>query len=228
MRRAGPIVAVGVMVVVAGCGSDRPSGGSAVEVGNAVNYGSYGTTAEIDCADGKALNVGGSNNTLTVRGRCTSVNVGGADNKITLDNVEDDLAVVGLNNTVVYKAGDPTVSNLGTGTLNATLAADQVLISGSDRLIDLDIHLVLADPNSLLNWAVGDAWTVWNWGSITSGNRQLSIASLNAPTLPGGLIWDTTQLNTNGTILIAYVPEPSRALLFLLAITLVAQRRRRE
>lgn len=115
MRRAGPIVAVGVMVVVAGCGSDRPSGGSAVEVGNAVNYGSYGTTAEIDCADGKALNVGGSNNTLTVRGRCTSVNVGGADNKITLDNVEDDLAVVGLNNTVVYKAGDPTVSNLGTG-----------------------------------------------------------------------------------------------------------------
>jgi fibronectin-binding autotransporter adhesin len=133
-----------------------------------------------------------------------------------------------LSSTGAFEARFDLFSNLGTGTLNATLAADQVLISGGDRLIDLDIHLVLADPNSLLNWAVGDAWTLWNWGSITSGNRQLSIASVNAPTLPGGLIWDTTQLNTTGAIFIAYVPEPSRALLFLLAITLVAQRRRRE
>ena len=86
---------------------------------------------------------------------------------------------------------------------------------------------MLADPNSLLNWAVGDAWTLWNWGSITSGNRQLSIASLNAPALPGGLMWDTTQLNTTGAILIAYVPEPSRALLLLFATTLLACRRRR-
>ncbi len=115
MRCAGLIVAVGMAVAAAGCGAHRPAAGSAVEVGNTLNYGSYGTTAQIDCADGKALNVGGSNNTLTVRGRCTSVNVGGADNKITLDAVEHDLAVVGLNNTVVYQAGDPKVSDLGTG-----------------------------------------------------------------------------------------------------------------
>ena len=114
MRRAGLIVAVGMAVTAAGCGSDRPAG-SSVEVGNTINYGSYGTTAQIDCADGKALNVGGSNNTLTVHGRCSSVNIGGADNKITLDTVEQDLAVVGLNNTVVYKGGEPTVSNMGTG-----------------------------------------------------------------------------------------------------------------
>ncbi len=115
MRRAGLIVAVGMVVTTIGCGSGRPAPGSAVEVANTINYGSYGTTAQIDCAGGKALNVGGSNNTLTVHGRCTSVNVGGADNKITLDAVEQDLSVVGLNNTVIYKAGDPTVSNLGNG-----------------------------------------------------------------------------------------------------------------
>lgn len=114
MRRAGLIVAVGMAVTAAGCGSDRPAG-SSVQVGNTINYGSYGTTAQIDCGDGKALNVGGSNNTLTVHGRCTSVNVGGADNRITLETVEQDLSVVGLNNTVIYQAGDPTVSNLGTG-----------------------------------------------------------------------------------------------------------------
>ena len=42
--------------------------GAQVEVGNTINYGSFGTTADIDCADGKSLNVGGSNNTLTVHG----------------------------------------------------------------------------------------------------------------------------------------------------------------
>ena len=120
MRRARRLLTAGVAVVaLAGCGSDgggsATSTGAQVEVGNTINYGSYGTTAQIDCADGKALNVGGSNNTLTVHGRCSSVNIGGADNKITLDTVEQDLAVVGLNNTVVYKGGEPTVSNLGTG-----------------------------------------------------------------------------------------------------------------
>ena len=83
--------------------------------GNTINYGSFGTTAEIDCADGRALNVGGSNNVLTVRGSCSAVNVGGADNKLTVDTIDLDLSVVGLNNTVVYRSGQPRVNNLGTG-----------------------------------------------------------------------------------------------------------------
>jgi len=89
--------------------------GAQVEVGNTINYGSFGTTADIDCADGKSLNVGGSNNTLTVKGTCASVNIGGADNKITFDSVDQELSVVGLNNTVTYKAGDPKVEDLGSG-----------------------------------------------------------------------------------------------------------------
>src|SRR3979409_1305381 len=89
--------------------------GAQVEVGNTINYGSVGTTADIDCADGKSLNVGGSNNTLTVKGTCSSVNVGGADNKITFEKVDKDISVVGVNNTVTYKTGDPKVSDLGSG-----------------------------------------------------------------------------------------------------------------
>ncbi len=85
-------------------------------MGNTINYGSFGTTTEIDCADGKSLNVGGSNNTLTVKGSCASVNIGGADNKIVFEKVDKELSVVGLNNTVTYKGGDPKVNNLGTGT----------------------------------------------------------------------------------------------------------------
>jgi hypothetical protein len=121
----GAAVALVAVIGLAGCGSESNdtnsptvtagSSGAQVEIGNTINYGSFGTTADIDCADGKALNVGGSNNTLTVKGTCASVNVGGADNKITLDKIDKNLSVVGLNNTVTYKDGDPKVDNLGSG-----------------------------------------------------------------------------------------------------------------
>ena len=126
MRCARPGVLLAVPVIaLAGCGcrgSDTTSptatagtSGAQVEVGNTINYGSFGTTADIDCADGKSLNVGGSNNTLTVLGTCSSVKIGGADNKITFDKIDKELSVVGLNNTVTYKDGDPKVDNLGSG-----------------------------------------------------------------------------------------------------------------
>nr|WP_307857383.1 DUF3060 domain-containing protein [Mycobacterium sp. SM1] len=91
------------------------------EVGNMLNYGSVGTTAELDCADGKSLNVGGGNNTLTVKGTCSSVTIAGMDNKITIDKVDKQLTVTGINNTVTYKAGAPKVDNLGSGnTINGS------------------------------------------------------------------------------------------------------------
>jgi hypothetical protein len=127
--RACSVRLVGVALVsaalgLAGCGSDgkkQPAtatagtSGAQVEIANTINYGSFGTTADIDCGQGKSLNVGGSNNTLTVKGTCDSVNIGGADNKITLEKVDTDISVVGLNNTVTYKAGDPKVDDLGSG-----------------------------------------------------------------------------------------------------------------
>ncbi len=89
--------------------------GAQVEVGNTIYYGSFGTTADVDCGDGKSLNVGGSNNTLTVGGTCSSLIVGGADNKITLDTVRNEINVVGWNNTVIYRAGDPSIDDVGSG-----------------------------------------------------------------------------------------------------------------
>ncbi|MGV0741140.1 DUF3060 domain-containing protein [Mycolicibacterium sp. XJ870] len=110
---------------LAACGSDSQdtntpsatagSSGINVEVGNTINYGSVGTTADIDCADGKSLNVGGANNNLTVTGTCANVNIGGSDNTITIDRIDKDLAVVGLNNTVTYRDGDPKINDTGSG-----------------------------------------------------------------------------------------------------------------
>jgi hypothetical protein len=34
---------------------------------------------------------------------------------VTLDNVETEISVVGIDNTVVYKGGDPKVEDLGSG-----------------------------------------------------------------------------------------------------------------
>ncbi len=69
------------------------------EINNTINDGTFGKTDTLDCADGKSLNIGGSKNTLTVKGRCASVIIGGDDNKITFDKVDTELTVAGLNNT---------------------------------------------------------------------------------------------------------------------------------
>lgn len=118
----------GVMAAViglAGCSSskdtDQTDGDTSssdkttaqLEIGNTINYGSVGTTTDLDCADGKSLNVGGSNNTLTVKGTCESVRVVGSDNTVTIEKVDKDLDVLGINNTVTYNDGDPNVDDHG-------------------------------------------------------------------------------------------------------------------
>lgn len=91
------------------------STGAQFDIGNTINYTSLGTTTTLDCGDGKSLNVGGSNNILTVKGTCGTVSIGGADNKLTIDKIDKHLNVVGFNNTITYKDGDPKVENLGSG-----------------------------------------------------------------------------------------------------------------
>jgi len=118
--KSGLLGLIGVSLVLlcsTGCNSNgkNDSAKATAEVGNTINYGSFGTTTDLDCGDGKSLNVGGSNNTLTITGTCASVNVGGADNKMTLDTISKDISVVGFNNTVTYKNGDPKVNDVGSG-----------------------------------------------------------------------------------------------------------------
>jgi hypothetical protein len=115
--------ALAATFALAGCGSDSKdsntptatagTSGAQVEVGNTINYGSVGTTADVDCADGKSLNVGGSNNKLTVTGTCANVNIGGTDNTISFIKVDKEITVVGLNNTITYTDGDPKIEDLG-------------------------------------------------------------------------------------------------------------------
>lgn len=124
----GSFAATVAVLGLVGCGSENDTqngdtdtatatgdNGGQIEVGNTINYGSFGTTTDLDCEDGKSLNIGGSNNTLTVRGTCDSVTVGGTDNVITLERVESDIRIVGMNNTLTYSDGEPNVDDTGQG-----------------------------------------------------------------------------------------------------------------
>ena len=107
------VAALSVATMVAGCGGEksRPYPETTATVG----YGSVGTSAQIDCAAGKSLDVTGSNNSLTVLGACWTVRVSGADNRIRLERVDGDLSVTGLNNIIDYRHGDPAVHDEGSG-----------------------------------------------------------------------------------------------------------------
>lgn len=105
-----PSVMIGLVLLVAGCGSPRE-----IPPGDLISYGSMGAKTQIDCENGKTLDISGSNNTLTVVGRCASVSIGGADNTVTLSQVDDQLIVDGLNNTVTYRDGDPKIDDAGDG-----------------------------------------------------------------------------------------------------------------
>lgn len=113
---AAPLIAV-IAAGLAGCSSknEQAPGAPVAEINNTINDGTFGATETRDCADGKSLNIGGSKNTLTVKGRCDSVVIGGDDNKISFEKVDTELIVAGLNNTVTYREGDPQVQDLGDG-----------------------------------------------------------------------------------------------------------------
>lgn len=104
-------------VGITGCGSKKQEapGPPVAETNNTINDGTFEKTDTLDCADGKSLNIGGSKNTLTVKGRCAKVIIGGDDNKISFDTVDTELIVAGLNNTVTYRDGDPQVQDMGSG-----------------------------------------------------------------------------------------------------------------
>jgi hypothetical protein len=128
---AGLMLSTAAVFGMAGCGQHNngtvPSSGTSsptpstsstgaqFDIGNTINYVSTGTTTTLDCGDGKSLNVGGFNNTLTVRGTCGTVSIGGGDNKITVDKIDKSINVVGSHNAITYKDGEPKVENLGSG-----------------------------------------------------------------------------------------------------------------
>ncbi|MDI1314012.1 autotransporter-associated beta strand repeat-containing protein, partial [Prosthecobacter sp.] len=103
-------------------------------------------------------------------------------------------------------------------------AADRAIISGAVSL-DMDTLLRVSNPNSMTDYANGDQWQLFDWSGL-SGPVSMTTIQYDLPTLTAGLIWDTSKLFTTGVLFVA-VPEPSRAVLLLLASLALTFNRRR-
>jgi len=113
------------LLQIAGCSNDRDGAGAQaptatpgtvgaqVQIGNTISYGSFRTSNDIDCASGKDLDIGGSNNTLTIRGVCSTVTIGGASNTVAIAQVDKAITILGTDNSLTYHAGDPKIDNIG-------------------------------------------------------------------------------------------------------------------
>jgi hypothetical protein len=71
-----------------------------------------GVVQTIDCNGGTLL-VNGQGNQITALGSCWAVTMQGNSNVVVADNVVNDITVYGLDQTVLYKTGEPTVLDRG-------------------------------------------------------------------------------------------------------------------
>lgn len=110
-----------------------------------------------------------------------------------------------------------SISTSGLGSLSFGAGSDVELelftntLLGADRLVtvgvvnfDSDVTLNLLNTGAL-TLAEGDSFDLFDWGSAPIG----SFATLNLPTLDGGLTWDTSDLYSGGLISVTAVPEPA-------------------
>jgi autotransporter-associated beta strand protein len=165
-----------------------------------------------------------ANNSITFNGTFAPGSLGGSSGE------DISLAVSGTGNITFNAGATFEIFSRVAGT-NPASANDLALISAGDwgKIVfgGSSVLNVIDTTSSSTTWADGDKWQLFDWSGIASGTAPLiGFASLNLPTLSGGLNWDTSGLYTSGFITVV-VPEPSRVLLFMLGLLSLMTRRRR-
>ncbi|MEZ0275523.1 MAG: PEP-CTERM sorting domain-containing protein, partial [Roseimicrobium sp.] len=143
--------------------------------------------------------------------------------------------VVTLNQAALGSSFSPTLTFAQPGD------HDHLTISGTLTLgTNANGTIRVIDNGYLANASTGDVFNLLDWSSLSilgsfnpgTGFRDGSLASetgldLDLPDLSSkGLYWDVSAFSSNGIAVV--VPEPSRALLFAFALSLVTLRRRRK
>ncbi len=104
-------------------------------------------------------------------------------------------------------------------------AADRLVVGGSLMLGDSAV-LRVGNPNRMDAWMAGDAWRLFDWTTL-SGSAEGTFTTFELPVLPEGLAWDTSSLFDQGTLAIAFVPEPGRTAFIGLGLLFWLLRRKR-
>lgn len=139
---------------------------------------------------------------------------------------------------LVTNAGTIAPGNsIGTLTINGNLTAtsgsnfamelgspganDELIVQGTNGMFTIDGTLTVTSLVGAGTYMPGDSWDLFDATTFTG-----SFDTVNLPALSSGYIWDTSALNTAGSIMVA-VPEASSSILALLAGMGFTLRRRR-
>jgi len=180
--------------------------GSGVLTINSANTYSGGTvisggTVEINNTTGSGLGSG----PVTVNAGGTLAGMGYVSNgtnsvvvngTISVGNIGrtrgEPLSVTNTGGLIINSGGGVTVSLFsGAGAGDNSMigaASDWLYARGVPVTINPGAVLTVLNPNGMTNWAVGDTWGIFSW--TTTNN----FTTFNMPTLPAGLIWDTTHI----------------------------------
>jgi hypothetical protein len=106
------VTRIAVCVVAACLGVVPAVAVPAAHAGGDTHVTGTGANSTIDC-NNSTLFIDGTSNTITALGTCYAVTIQGSGNTVIADDVENDITVYGWNETVLYKNGNPLISDVG-------------------------------------------------------------------------------------------------------------------
>jgi fibronectin-binding autotransporter adhesin len=195
------------------------TGTSGTGLGNFTANGTstVGGTGSITGADSKDITL--SAGTFLMVGNTRKVNAAGG-------GVASELLLGSATTVDLFLNGTVQIDIFANSVDTPTTEADRLkLVSNGATTISGTLE-VFDTTGTSATWTAGNTWQVIDWTGVT--NRTGTFANLILPELNSLYSWNTNALYTTGTIsVINAIPEPSRALLLLLALLGLTSRRRR-
>lgn len=118
-------------------------------------------------------------------------------------------------------------AGLGTDQSADATRADQLVVSGTVNLNSARLVVGTIGGLDPLTFSAGDRWDLFDWVTFSPVGTFTINPLTDLPTLSAGLMWDVSDIYIGGTIGVAVVPEPSRAMLLMSGVMIGLLRRRR-
>lgn len=214
-------------------GASTYSGGTTVTagtllVGNSSMAGSATGTGAVSVAAGATLGGNGriapaADQSITVAGGTLSIGIPSSGSAGVLQLATSGAGTLSLdqNATVMLDLFHGVGMD---NTLDAG-AADMLAVTGTLSL-GTGAVLKVSNPNNLTGFTGNEQWKLFDWSGLAAPVTG-TFATVDLPALDSGFAWDLSQLYTTGILFTIAVPEPSRGLLLLLTLGIMAGTRRR-
>ncbi|WP_166442534.1 autotransporter-associated beta strand repeat-containing protein [Phragmitibacter flavus] len=211
-------------------GSNSYSGATQVNEGTLLVIGNNSLGGNFRVESGAVL--GGSGTISPLAGNSVVIATGGAlsigDNALEAAHLDINTSGAGA---LVFENNSFLMFDLfgpgGQGDIIEDSYSDQLDITGTltvGEMVQLSVS-----SSDIGGWEIGDTWQLINWENLGQadgrGNDFLFIDGANVAS--EGLSWDLSDLYVGGTITLAVIPEPTRAILWLFGTVAMLMRRRR-